>query len=266
MAIAANKRLGQNFLSNKGIIEKIIAAAALTPRDTILEIGPGLGAITLPLAARAKKIIAVEKDPRLVEALGSTLTERHIANVDIIPGDIMHLLETHTLPLPEHYSVVANIPYYLTSALIRTLLEREQKPQRMLLMIQKEVAQRIAARDGKESILSLAVKFYADAQILFFVSRGSFTPAPKVDSAIIEITPHEKMPDIDPEAFFTIMKAGFSAPRKKLIGNLASKLRIDREIIAATFSNLDIDHNTRSEQLTLSQWIDLARNLRAMVY
>ena len=262
MKIAANKRLGQNFLSNKGIIEKIIVAAALTPQDTILEIGPGLGAITLPLAAHAQRVIAVEKDKRLVEALQTTLAEKHIANVDVIDGDIMRLLEEDELSLPENYSVVANIPYYLTSALIRTLLEREEKPQRILLMIQKEVAQRITARDGKESILSLAVKFYAEPKILFFVSRGSFSPAPKVDSAIIEIIPHTKPPSLAPDTFFSVMKAGFSAPRKKLIGNLATKLKLNKEALSQTFSALDIDQNTRPGQLTLAQWTALVQNLR----
>lgn len=262
MKIAANKRLGQNFLANKGIIEKIIAAAAVTPRDTILEIGPGLGAITIPLAAHAQRIVAVEKDTRLVEALHATLAEKHISNIEIISGDIMRLLEENALSLPKTYSVVANIPYYLTSALIRALLEQTEKPQRMLLMIQKEVAQRIVAREGKESILSLAVKFYADPKILFFVSRGSFSPTPKVDSAIIEIIPHKKLPSLAPDIFFPVMKAGFSAPRKKLISNLATKLNLNKEALSEAFSALALDKNTRPEHLTLAQWLALAEYLQ----
>lgn len=265
MAIAANKRLGQNFLSNKGIIEKIITAAVLTPRDTVLEIGPGLGAITFPLAARAKKIIAVEKDPRLVKILGEAIAKNAVADVEIISGDILRLLETDVLLLPERYTVVANIPYYLTSALIRALLEKEHKPRRMLLMIQKEVAQRIVARDGKESILSLAVKFYADAKILFPVSRGSFTPAPKVDSAVIEITPHAKPADIAPETFFAVVKAGFSAPRKKLIGNLSGKLKVKKEIVFAALAEAGIAPDARAERVSFSQWRALARIFRAVI-
>ena len=257
-----NKRLGQNFLVNRGIIEKIIAASALTSGDTVLEIGPGHGALTFALAQKAGNVIAVEKDTQLAELLRAKLSEQNIGNVEIIEEDILAFLSTASSLLPPRYFVVANIPYYLTSALIRQLLELEHPPERIILTIQKEVALRIVARDGKESILSLAVKFYADAKILFYVSRGSFSPAPNVDSAVIEIVPKKEKRTVTPEVFFTVMKAGFSAPRKKLLGNLAQGLSLEKEKIVPFFSRLAIDTNTRPEQLTLEQWIALARRLQ----
>lgn len=256
-----NKRLGQNFLVNRGIIEKIIAASALTPSDTVLEVGPGHGSLTFALAQKAGNVIAVEKDRELAKLLRAHLAEQKIENVEIIEGDILAFLATAYSLLPTRYAVVANIPYYLTSALIRQLLELERPPERIILTIQKEVAQRIVAHDGKESILSLAVKFYADAKILFYVSRGSFSPAPNVDSAVIEITPRKEKQAVAPELFFTVVKAGFSSPRKKLLGNLAQGLSIEKEKILSAFTDLSINHDARPGQLTLAQWTALAPTL-----
>ncbi|MCR4322819.1 MAG: 16S rRNA (adenine(1518)-N(6)/adenine(1519)-N(6))-dimethyltransferase RsmA [Candidatus Azambacteria bacterium] len=258
-----NKRLGQNFLVNQGIIKKIIVAAALTKTDTVLEIGPGHGALTFTLAKEAGKVVAIEKDRALAEILRNELAERNITNVEIIEGDILSFLDDPHSPLPPRYHVVANIPYYLTSALIRQLLELTRPPERILLTIQKEVAQRIAAHSGKESILSLAVKFYADARILFPISRGSFSPVPNVDSAVIEIIPRKESSPIPPKAFFAVMKAGFLAPRKKLPGNLAKGLSLNKEKIVALLSELGINPNARPEQLALVQWISLAQHLQA---
>lgn len=256
-----NKRLGQNFLVNRGVIAKIINAAALTKADTVLEIGPGHGALTFELAQKAGKVVAIEKDKQLAELLRATLVERKITNVEIIEEDILKFLVSSFKFQVLSYKVVANIPYYLTSALIRQLLELKHPPERVILTIQKEVAQRIAAHEGKESILSLAVKFYADAKILFYVSRGSFSPAPNVDSAVIEIIPRKEERPIAPEVFFAVVKAGFSAPRKKLLGNLAQGLSLNKEALAVTLSKLDIDAHARPEQIPLAQWIALALTL-----
>lgn len=256
-----NKRLGQNFLVNRGIIEKIITAAELTKTDTVLEIGPGHGALTFELAQKAGTVIAIEKDKALAELLRAKLTEQNIGNVEVIEGDILKFLVSSFQFQVLSYKVVANIPYYLTSALIRQLLELEHPPERIILTIQKEVAQRIVAHEGKESILSLAVKFYADAAILFYVSRGSFSPAPNVDSAVIAITPRKEKQVVTPEAFFAVVKAGFSAPRKKLLGNLATGLSLEKEAIAPILASLGIDAHARPEQIPLAQWVALARAL-----
>ncbi len=256
--IRPNKRLGQNFLVNRGIVEKIIDASALTPTDTVLEIGPGHGALTFALAQKAGNVIAIEKDKHLAKLLRAQLAEQNVENVEIIEGDILKFLVSSSTFQGLSYKVVANIPYYLTSALIRQLLELERPPERIILTIQKEVAQRIVARGGKESILSLAVKFYADAKILFYVSRGSFSPAPNVDSAVIEILPRKESSPIAPEVFFAVMKTGFSAPRKKLLGNLAQGLGAEKEKLAEIFTKLAIDINARPSQLSLAQWTALA--------
>lgn len=257
-----NKLLGQNFLVNKGIIEKIISVSAITKEDVVLEIGPGHGALTFLLAQKAKKVIAIEKDKILADILRTKIAEQNIKNVEVITDDILLFLTTAYSLLATRYLVVANIPYYLTSALIRQLLELAHPPERIILTIQKEVAQRIVAREGKESILSLSVKLYADARICFYVSRGSFSPIPNVDSAVIEIIPKKEKSAITPDLFFTVVKAGFSAPRKKLFSNLANKLHINKEVLVQIFTNLGVDQNIRPEKLTLSQWLSLAQIIK----
>lgn len=259
----AKKHLGQNFLVNKGIISKIIKAAQLSADDIALEIGPGTGALTLELARSCQKVIAVEKDRDLAALLEEKIARENISNIEIITEDILAFLSSTSYRLPAAgYLVVANIPYYLTSALIRRLLESPRRPENIFLTIQKEVAIRICAPDGKESLLSLSVKFYADPKIHFYISRGSFSPPPKVDSAFIEITPKKSPSPVAPEKFFTILKAGFSSPRKKLTGNLAENLpNINKQTLAETFARLKINSNVRPERLSLQQWISLIQCL-----
>ena len=262
--IQANKTLGQHFLANKGIIEKIILAAGLTKEDTVLEIGPGLGALTFELSKRAERVIAVEKDEKLAGALKEKLMEQKIDNVEVIADDILKLFDLGSMFHVLCFKVVANIPYYLTSHLIRLLLELENKPENIILMIQKEVAQRICATDKKESLLSISVKFYADPKILFYVSKGSFLPPPKIDSAVIEITPKKSPAPIEPDKFFAVVKAGFSAPKKLLISNLAKKLKIKRDSLENIFSKLGIDYKIRAGKLSLSQWVQLANSINLL--
>ena len=260
--IRPKKHLGQNFLANKGIISKIIKSARLNADDVVLEIGPGPGALTFELAHTCKKVIAIEKDRELSTLLKEKLTQEKIGNVEIIDADILEFLSTHHPLFTTRYSVVANIPYYLTSALIRRLLELPNAPVNIFLTIQKEVAQRICALGGKESLLSLSVKFYANPKIHFYISRGSFAPPPKVDSAFIEITPKKSPPPVAPERFFAVLKAGFSSPRKKLLSNLAENLpNMDKKTLTETFSRLNINPNTRPEQLFLQQWLSLIQCL-----
>ena len=260
--IRPKKHLGQNFLANKGIISKIIKSARLNADDVVLEIGPGPGALTFKLARACKKVIAIEKDRELSTLLKEKLTQEKIGNVEIIDADILEFISTYHSLLTTRYSVVANIPYYLTSALIRRLLELPSKPENIFLTIQKEVAQRIRALGGKESLLSLSVKFYADPKIHFYISRGSFAPPPKVDSAFIEITPKKSPLPVAPDRFFAVLKAGFSSPRKKLLSNLAENLpNMDKKTLMGTFSRLNIDLNTRPEQLSLQQWTSLLQCL-----
>ena len=228
----------------------------------MLEIGPGHGALTFELAKRAGKVLAVEKDGVLVKELRAKLAAQKIENVEIITGGILEFLNSGFMFHAPSFKIVANIPYYLTSALIRQLLELPHPPERIIITIQKEVARRIAAHDGKESILSLAVKFYADAKILFYVSRGSFSPAPNVDSAVIEILPRKEKQAVAPEAFFAVVKAGFAAPRKKLLGNLAQGLAIEREKLLVILDGLGMDPHARPEQISLTQWLALTFHMK----
>ncbi len=256
----AKKSLGQNFLKSEAILDKIIAAADLTKKDTVLEIGPGLGALTTKLLASCKKVIAVEKDDSLFEVLGtkfSTFDNFSLQNNDI--------LEFDPKEMGGSYKLVANIPYNITGAIIEKFLATPFQPEMMVLMVQKEVAERIVAKDkktggpGKESILSIAVKVYGDPTYICTVKAGNFVPAPSIDSAVIKISAisrknfenkhHE-------EVFFQVMKAGFAHKRKTLSGNLKNIL--EPEIVAQSLAQAAILPNTRAEDLGISDWLLLS--------
>jgi len=209
--------LGQNFLIDKNIVQKIIKTANISKNDLVFEIGPGKGALTKELAKSAKKVIAIEKD----ENLASLLNQEKMENVEIITGDVLR-------DLPEikgKYKVVANIPYYLTSFLIRKLLEIENKPQEIILLVQKK-SPKESAPSWKMSLLAISVNYYAQPDIKGFVSKNCFWPKPKVDSAILKITPLKRKKN---NFFFKIVRAGFSQPRKQLVNNLSLGLKINKE-------------------------------------
>ena len=287
-----NKLLGQNFLIDRAVLEKIIGAADLSKKDTVLEVGPGLGILTEELAKRAGEVIAVEKDKRLVSFLQKRFDR--VKNIDILQGDAMKF----NSPQPPlklrggegelyHYKLVANIPYYLTSHLIRKFLEAENPPAQIVLMVQKEVAQRICAKPPEMSLLAVSVQFYAEPKIISFVSKKSFWPRPKVDSAIIKITPRNlpplqrgiegdlktitkilpnpPLPKEGTEHFFRIVHAGFSHPRKQLINNLNSDLKIDRAKIAAALKKIGLAPEQRAETLSVEDWIKLTKQLSAVM-
>src|SRR3989339_1355910 len=236
-----SKGLGQNFLIDKKVLKKIIGAADLNKNDVVLEVGPGIGTLTQELAKNAKKVIAVEKDKIMIKILGETLKD--YKNIEIINGDILRILNFKFSILNQNlisqfsnYKVVSNIPYYLTSPLIRKFLESDNKPSEIILMVQKEVAQRICSKPPDMSLLAVSVQFYADVKIISYVSKNCFWPSPKVDSAIIKITPggptsREAGGRTSPDLFFKIVKAGFSQPRKQLAGNFSKTLKIDRKKI-----------------------------------
>jgi len=250
------KRLGQNFLIDKNVLRKIVEAAELSKNDTVLEVGPGIGNLTIELAKKVKKIIAVEKDKRMVEILKERLKEERIENVEIVNEDILKFLPS--FKVRGCYKVVANIPYYLTSRLIRNLLEIERKPKLIVLMIQKEVAQRICAKPPKMNLLAVSVQFYAKPKIVSFVSKNCFWPRPKVDSTIIKIEP-KKEDLIDKDLFFEIVKAGFSQPRKQLINNLSKKLKEKKEIIKKFLFKAKILPIKRAEALSIEDWKKLTK-------
>ncbi len=256
-----NKVMGQNFLINKNALAKVINAAELKKTDTVLEIGPGIGVLTQELAQRTKKVIAIEKDRQMIEILAKTLKD--FKNIEIISGDILKL-DPRPYTLDPIYKVVANIPYYLTSPLIRKLLESENPPTEIILMVQKEVAQRICAKPPNMSILAVSVQFYATPKIISYISKGCFLPVPKVDSAIIKIVPFKARGGQTPARFFEVVKAGFSQPRKQLAGNLAKSFNPSSRAELTTGQKKDkivkwllknnIQPEQRAETLSVQDW------------
>jgi len=259
--ISPSKRLGQNFLVNEGVLRKIIETANLKKEDVILEVGPGIGNLTLELAKRVKKVIAVEKDPKMVEILNEIFKKQE--NIKIVQKDILRF-RISDLGF-RIFKVVANIPYYLTSSLIRKFLENtEVRPLEMILMVQKEVAQRICAKPPEMTILAVSVQFYSKPKIISYVSKKSFWPSPKVDSAILRIAPliNADRRLINADLFFKIVKAGFSQPRKQLVNNLSKGLKMEKEKIKNWLLKNGIKPEQRAETLKIEDWLNLTKSLK----
>jgi len=253
------KYLGQNFLIDKNVLQKIIQAADLKKDDIVLEIGPGLGILTKELAEKAGKVIAVEKDKRMIEILKENIGD--VENVRVVKNDI---LKTNHLPLiTNHYKVVANIPYYITSPIIRMFLESKNPPKQIVLLIQKEVAQRICAQPPKMNLLAVSVQFYAEPKIINYVSQKSFWPRPKVDSAIIKISQIcTNLPQISRIRFFKTVKAGFSAPRKQLINNLSKGLKKNKAEIKKILLDCGFNLKARPGDLSVEDWVELVTKIK----
>lgn len=258
----AKKSLGQNFLISPRIVESIAAAGELRAGDVVIEIGPGKGVLTRALLDTGARVKAIEKDDRLIPVLTDMFKpEIRAGQLELVHGDIMEMdIEGSTAAIGEPYKVIANIPYYITGALIRSFLSVSRKPTSMVLMVQKEVADRVIARDGKESILSLSVKAYATPTLVMNVSRGNFFPIPNVDSAVLRLSDIRSpfADSAEEKRFFEIVKAGFAQKRKKLISNLESAM--SREALEKRFAELGIDQNARAEDLPLSTWIKLSQS------
>ena len=255
--LRAHKGLGQNFLQDPLALEKIISAAEIQPMDSVLEIGPGLGSLTRYLAISAKEVVAVELDKNLLPPLKAILSPYQ--NIRLIHGDILKL-SPKDLNLENDYIVVANIPYYITSAVIRHLLESELKPRRIVLTVQKEVAQRICAEPGDMSLLALSVQIYGKPRVAANISANAFFPAPKVDSAvlIVEIYSSPRIREELLNTFFKLIKAGFSQKRKTLRNSLSSGLHISPTDAADLLTRVNIDPQRRAETLSIEEWEKLS--------
>lgn len=250
------KSLGQNFLNSKEIIGDIVAASGADKDDLILEIGPGEGILTEGLLAAGAKVITVEKDDRLIAPLQRKFTkEIALRQLELVHADILDVELPHMAKSP--YKIVANIPYYITGQIIRMFLESDSQPISMTLLLQKEVAERIVAGDGKESLLSLSVKTYGDPEYIRTVGRGAFTPHPNVDSAILNIKDisKQKLGGLDEKFFFNILHAGFAHKRKQLMPNLS--IMYKKETLMRAFEKSGIDSKARAEDLALTTWIKL---------
>ena len=249
----ADKRLGQNFLEDSLALENITTAAGIENSDSVLEIGPGLGSLTRHLAAAAHEVVAVELDEKLIPVLRGVL--KPYANVRLIHGDILDFFPKD-FNLPPEYIVAANIPYNITSAIIRHLLESDPKPRRIVLTIQKEVAERICSTPPDMSLLALSVQVYGRPFIAAQIPASAFFPAPKVDSAVvrIEIRPEPSIPVPLLPTFFKLIKAGFSQKRKTLRNSLSAGLHIEPAEAEALLKRGGIDPQRRAETLSIDEW------------
>ena len=257
--LTPRKGLGQNFLVDRGALARIVAAADLSPEDTVLEVGPGVGHLTRLLSEAAGRVIAIELDPNLTNLLRRELADR--PNVEIIEGDILALdpaalTDARTTGRP--YKVVANLPYYITSAALRHLLEAQPPPTLLVVTVQREVAERITASPGDMSLLAVSVQFYGRPRRVARIPAGAFFPPPKVDSAIvrIDVYPPEERPVqvADTQRFFDVVRAGFGQKRKQLRNSLAAGLHLPPEQVEAALARAGIDPHRRAETLSLEEW------------
>ena len=263
--IRPRHRLGQNFLTSPRALAAVVEAAKLRPDDAVLEVGPGLGVLTAELARRAGCVLAVELDDALVGVLRGELGGRE--NLHVEQGDILAL--RHAEALREHcgevgrYKVVANLPYYITSHVLRKLLEEEPRPELIVVMVQEEVAERAAAGPGQMSLLALSVQLYSGPEIVERVPAGAFTPRPDVDSAVLRLRVRDRplFPDLPPERFFSIAAAGFGQKRKNLLNSLSSSLRLEKPIVEEALRSAGIEPSARAQQLSLEDWARLCRTL-----
>lgn len=251
-----DKNLGQNFLTDPGILDQIVKAAEVNSQDTVLEIGAGLGHLTSRLALSARQVVAVELDKRLISALEENLNP--FSNIRIVQGDILKL-DPSDLVSEDNYLVVANIPYYITSSIIRNLLESGLKPKRILLTIQYEVAQRITAIAGQMSILALSVLMYGEPILVKRIPADAFYPSPKVDSAVlrIDLYPEPILPAEQRETYFKLVKAGFLHKRKTLRNSLSTGLKWPPGKTESLLSAAEIDPQRRAQTLSLPEWLEL---------
>ncbi|MGI6092019.1 MAG: 16S rRNA (adenine(1518)-N(6)/adenine(1519)-N(6))-dimethyltransferase RsmA [Veillonellaceae bacterium] len=253
-----SKKLGQNFLIDENIVDKIVSAADIKPEETVLEIGPGIGTLTQGLAESGCQVVAVELDARLIDILGKTLSGYN--NVRIVHGDILKIDISREI-LAERYKVVANLPYYITTPIIMGLLEQRLPIERLVTMVQKEVAERMVARPGGKDYgaLSVAVQYYTEPEIMFIVPPKSFIPAPAVESAVIRCILRDKPPvDInDEKKFFRVVKAAFAQRRKTLTNNLKGA-GLPADQVQAILDTAGIDGTRRGETLSLDEFAAIA--------
>ena len=254
LGLHARKGLGQHFLVSGGILQRILTAAELAPDDYALEIGPGLGVLTDALAAKVKQVVAVELDNELFKALETRYAGR--PNVRVVQGDGREVSIDDLVSPGQPYKLVANLPYFAANPIVRRFLEADHPPTLIVVMVQKEVAQRMTAQPGDMTILSVATHVYATAKIVASVAPGSFSPPPNVTSAIVRLEPR-KAPLVKPqdaEGFFALVRAGFSTPRKQLLGTLTHALNMPSDGVQKMLTKAGIDPKRRAETLSVDEW------------
>jgi len=255
------KSLGQHFLNSDYVPSKMCDAANLEPGETVLEIGPGTGALTREMLMRGAKVVAIEADVRALTALAESFPDAIASGALTLHHHDARTLDLPTFGLQDHsFKVIANIPYYLSGLLFRSLLDSQCQPNTLVFLIQKEVAERIA-RDRKESLLSLSIKVFGDPTYICTVKRSHFTPPPKIDSAIIAVENLHRafFTDFTRDQFFHLLHQGFAQKRKQLIGNLSHDL--NRLELRAIFDKLDLPLDVRAEDLPLPTWVKLVTEI-----
>jgi 16S rRNA (adenine1518-N6/adenine1519-N6)-dimethyltransferase len=255
--LKARKSLGQNFLIDEAILRTIIEAAELSSEDTVIEVGPGLGILTTELARHAGNVIAVELDTQLASLLRRRLTS--LSNLRVINADILKVKPSQLLGGQRKYKVAANLPYYITSPVLRYFVEASPKPSLMVMMVQKEVGEAIIAGPGRMSLLAVSLRVYSQARIISNVPSQSFYPQPKVDSVILrfDLLPEPAVKVSDMDGFFEVVRSGFSSPRKQLHNSLAHGLGMKPADVAPFLKRADIDLKRRAETLSLEEWANL---------
>jgi 16S rRNA (adenine1518-N6/adenine1519-N6)-dimethyltransferase len=254
------KGLGQNFLSDPVALGRIVAAADLSREDVVLEVGAGVGTLTRPLAEQAGHVLALELDAGLVGVLRDQLAD--LPNVKVLQGDVLRFSVSR---FPHRgYKVVGNLPYYITSAVLRHFLEKVPRPRLMVVTVQREVAERIVAEPGKMSLLAVSVQFFGQPRIVARIPAGAFYPPPKVDSAVVRVDVGEQpsVPleeGIDEASFFRVVRAGFSQKRKTLRNSLSAGLGLSPVSAMEALEQASIDPRRRAETLSLPEWVDLWR-------
>jgi 16S rRNA (adenine1518-N6/adenine1519-N6)-dimethyltransferase len=252
--LKAKKSLGQHFLVDRRILGKIISAGDVGEDDVVIEVGPGLGVLTAELVRLARQVVAVEIDSNLAVGLKERITAD---NLSIVGRDILDVAPSELLPRSEtRYKVVANLPYYITSPVLRHFLEADLPPDVMVVMVQREVARTITAAPGKMSLLSVGVQLYGHAEIVAAVPARSFHPVPKVESAVVRITryPQQIVAPGQRDSFFSVVRAGFGSPRKQLINTLSHGLGVEKEKIFGNLNTAGIEPTRRAESLSIEEW------------
>lgn len=253
------KSLGQHFLADADIVGQIVTAAELAPQDTVLEIGPGRGFLTRQLVAQAGRVFALELDDALADSLAQRLDNP--SNLTVVPGDARSIDVSSLIGAQTPYKMVANLPYYAANPIVRHFLEEQLQPSLMVVMLQKEVAQSMLAEPGGMGLLSVATQYYAEGRLICQVPPQAFHPPPKVSSAVVrlDIRPSPAVEVNDTEAFFNLVRSGFSAPRKQLRNSLSHGLGLSGSDTTQFLGSAGIDGSRRAETLTMEEWAQIYR-------
>lgn len=264
--LSPNKTYGQHFLMDEIVLQDMLDSAEVGSNDVVVEVGPGIGNLTKLLIDRAGQVLAIEKDPQFTNVLNSLRNKSNNFNYildDVLSVDIDAVLAQAGVDKNSSYKVVANIPYYVTGKIVQYFLKQPRRPASMTLLMQKEVAQNITAKEGELNLLAISVQLYADCQLVQVVRAEKFYPAPKVDSAVLHIKLHSKPKYnvADEQKLFKVLRACFTGKRKQIHNTLVSNLGLGKDQVEAILQNLNLDPKLRPQQLTIEQWIKLSEQV-----